>query len=717
MKKDIIVALLVSVYFFSFSNSIYAQASPFGINSNCTNIIKNGDFANGSNYWTLGSGWTVSSYAANNADFTNSVISQNIPFLNGDENGFVQLSLDLIVSQGGGSPSGPLTFNVELNGIVYATVHSMNGTTDQRTTVTYFNGASGNKVGNTNANGCDIGSICNNTLTGPYIFTGGWKIWIPVTPGSAVLGFRMIAGGGGSVDDIAFRNVKLMSCADFGDNPDSYGTTLPNAPIHGIKNTLRLGTELDGNADGLPALAGTSPTGDDNETSFNYALISGHATQSSDSNSYTSAGFANDNVYGAPSITLPGKYEWWMVDLGRPMQVGDIKIYNRLDCCKDNLSNSRVMLFNNIFTPVNTAAGLASAQATAVYNTQLGNMSGTSQVTVNAGNKTARYVLVQRTGNPSVSLDLDEVSVMAKPSDDEDGVTSFLPLNNVSGEVYNSYKVDLALANTSGTSANLCGWIDWNNNNTFEASEGVCTTVPNGATGASLIWPPSTLIVTPGDTGTYARFRITTNTLTVNNWIGVASDGEVEDYFVPIYSFVAVPLQLLNFTANKVGKDVLLKWQIAGEKNNKGFHVQYSNDGKTWQTLAFIPAVNSSDTGTNYSYIHHDYKTGINRYYRLLQVDLNGHVTISKVIELNLDKTDLFQISPNPVNDILHIESNRSAAITKMMLYNSAGKLLMEKVVGGYNAVLDFSGFRPGIYILKLSDDKGTFLCRKIVKE
>src|SRR5437868_7910015 len=76
MKRNVLTAILTITCLFTSLNSVHAQVFPFGINSNCTNIIKNGNFSNGSSDWTLGTGWQIDWYASNHSDVVNSVISQ-----------------------------------------------------------------------------------------------------------------------------------------------------------------------------------------------------------------------------------------------------------------------------------------------------------------------------------------------------------------------------------------------------------------------------------------------------------------------------------------------------------------------------------------------------------------------------------------------------------------------------------------------------------------
>ena len=130
--------------------------------------------------------------------------------------------------------------------------------------------------------------------------------------------------------------------------------------------------------------------------------------------------------------------------------------------------------------------------------------------------------------NPNSAKDDDAEG--ATP-DDEDGVTNFPDL----APTDTSYQVTVALANTTGGNANLVGWIDFDNSCSFELDEAATAVVANNDTSALLTWNNL------GGSGpdlvagaTFARFRLTTDTITGNNPGGMATDGEVEDYSVGI---------------------------------------------------------------------------------------------------------------------------------------------------------------------------------------
>jgi len=132
------------------------------------------------------------------------------------------------------------------------------------------------------------------------------------------------------------------------------------------------------------------------------------------------------------------------------------------------------------------------------------------------------------TGLPTANADGDDLN----NADDENGVSSFPPLvTNAT-----SYSVNVNVTNNSGSSARLVGWIDFNQNGTFESGEGTQTNVANGTNGSdvALNWPALTGLV---GGNTYVRIRFSSDLgLSIFTTGSAMSDGEVEDYPLAIQS-------------------------------------------------------------------------------------------------------------------------------------------------------------------------------------
>lgn len=76
------------------------------------------------------------------------------------------------------------------------------------------------------------------------------------------------------------------------------------------------------------------------------------------------------------------------------------------------------------------------------------------------------------------------------------------------------------------------------------------------------------------------------------------------------------------------------------------------------------------------------------------------------------------KIYPNPANNLLHVQfENQSSESTVFNLYNSTGKLIQSQSIqvfpGSNDAVIDVSGFAPGLYFLEMYCGQST-LTRKV---
>lgn len=110
-------------------------------------------------------------------------------------------------------------------------------------------------------------------------------------------------------------------------------------------------------------------------------------------------------------------------------------------------------------------------------------------------------------------------------------------------------------------------------------------------------------------------------------------------------------------------------------------------------------------------------------YYRIKVTDINGNITYSDVLKLNLHE-DLFKatISPNPSNGFTNIGFNaKSTGMFRIELYNTAGKLLRtinHHADAGYNTFrLDkLDRFAPGMYFIRISNNMHTSYLKLAIK-
>jgi hypothetical protein len=181
-----------------------------------------------------------------------------------------------------------------------------------------------------------------------------------------------------------------------------------------------------------------------------------------------------------------------------------------------------------------------------------------------------------------------------------------------------------------------------------------------------------------------------------------------------IDQFTPLPLQWIDFTAQRTSTGVALHWVTEKEHNASHFEIERSEDGRTFTQLGTVQALNSE--GKNeYDFLDKKASMQTSYYYRIRQVDLNQQSTYSNVLPV-LEITDeqnaksRWAVTPNPVVDQVTFwqrndtSSDQLQAVlttaTGVQVFVGTGTLadLNERI----ERVMNTAG--AGVYILQLSD-------------
>jgi hypothetical protein len=196
------------------------------------------------------------------------------------------------------------------------------------------------------------------------------------------------------------------------------------------------------------------------------------------------------------------------------------------------------------------------------------------------------------------------------------------------------------------------------------------------------------------------------------NYTTEVSSGTCEDAVITGEGSIALPVELISFTAEVVKKKyVLLKWETATEANNYGFEVERSADKINWIKIAFINGHGNSNSPTQYLYTDYNISSSKN-YYRLKQIDADGAFTYSKEIELSIDRLGndfvLEQNFPNPFNPTTTIGFEiKERGNVRLFILNTLGEeiniLLNEEKEAGHHSI-DFNGIElpSGVYFYQI---------------
>jgi hypothetical protein len=188
-------------------------------------------------------------------------------------------------------------------------------------------------------------------------------------------------------------------------------------------------------------------------------------------------------------------------------------------------------------------------------------------------------------------------------------------------------------------------------------------------------------------------------------------------FYILVGNTNALPVKLLQFTAAKTDEGkVLLKWATVQEDNSKDFVVERSADGRIYSALGIQPSAGSSRQLRQYEYV--DEYPGIENYYRLKQVDLDGSVSYSGVayvsFEAGYESTEL-EVYPVPTQRILHVSHVRN--MEGVSVKDISGKELLRGLCDGTQATIEVGSLEVGIYIVEVLDTNGIVLRQKFIKD
>jgi hypothetical protein len=190
-----------------------------------------------------------------------------------------------------------------------------------------------------------------------------------------------------------------------------------------------------------------------------------------------------------------------------------------------------------------------------------------------------------------------------------------------------------------------------------------------------------------------------------------------------------LPVSLVSFSATREGTSAQLVWATASEKDNKGFEIQVSVDGKTFRTLSFVASqVITSTTKHDYSYSDTEAgKSGI-RYYRLRQVDLDGQDSYSPVRAVSFDGAGSLaselSIYPNPVagTDTHLLIQTTEVGNARLRITDLMGRTIVDQTIAIANGstetnLTELANAKSGTYLAQLTLPSGQIKSIKVQKQ
>jgi len=151
-----------------------------------------------------------------------------------------------------------------------------------------------------------------------------------------------------------------------------------------------------------------------------------------------------------------------------------------------------------------------------------------------------------------------------------------------------------------------------------------------------------------------------------------------------LFNYLSV--ELIDFSANRIGNDVMCSWTTACESNNLGFIIERKSEKTVFHKIGFVKG-NGTAVGTfNYSFLDTDLSAG-EYSYRLKQIDFDGTFVYSDIVDIYVGaQPNCFSISqnyPNPFNPSTTIEYTiPEQSNVQIEIFNTMGHKIKTLVSG-----------------------------------
>ena len=194
--------------------------------------------------------------------------------------------------------------------------------------------------------------------------------------------------------------------------------------------------------------------------------------------------------------------------------------------------------------------------------------------------------------------------------------------------------------------------------------------------------------------------------------IGIFKGGIGDGWASTYLPQTPVPVTFLYFNAQKVLQTAsLLSWKTSQEINSHYFNVERSTDAVNFIYIGRVAAAGNSQVPVEYYFIDNYPASGLN-YYRLKQVDIDGHFTYtpSRLVRFDGSDAGVVKYFPNPTNGILNIELTTSMKKeAKVVNITNAAGIVMNQFKLGINTdqfiQIDLGRYPKGVYFIQVKTE------------
>jgi hypothetical protein len=182
----------------------------------------------------------------------------------------------------------------------------------------------------------------------------------------------------------------------------------------------------------------------------------------------------------------------------------------------------------------------------------------------------------------------------------------------------------------------------------------------------------------------------------------------------------ALPVSLVDFNVEKIGKSASLTWQTASETNHKEFVIERSINGRNFNSIGQLNGSGDSEKLKNYEFKDLSPRLDSINYYRLRQVDYDGTITHSRILAANfVEDGSIALLYPNPASSQIKVQVKGLRGKLHVSVVNTKGTIVHQSSFENPGEVLIVNlldKLLPGTYLMSVEDSAGKSHSMKFVK-
>jgi hypothetical protein len=188
-----------------------------------------------------------------------------------------------------------------------------------------------------------------------------------------------------------------------------------------------------------------------------------------------------------------------------------------------------------------------------------------------------------------------------------------------------------------------------------------------------------------------------------------------------VMMLIPLGVTFVDFSAEALDRNVLLRWSTASEINSDYFSIERSLDGENFTVIAQVQAAGSSQDQLDYEFVDVNvFMPNTQYYYRVKEVDFDGKFmyTELRLVQMNQQQSNHIVVFPNPFSEILNvfIPQNSITDQTQIIVTDELNRVIGTYPVQHEMSSLLLGDLSKGIYFISVVDSGRIIETERVVK-